>query len=76
MMKIEDLEVDLSDGIALINLLEILSSKSLGKYNAKPKLRVQKIENAQFALKFLAQEGVKLVGISAEGLYLLVELGE
>ena len=61
--SIDDLAVDLSDGIKLIILLEVLSQKSLGRYNKKPKMRAQKLENAQTALNFIQQEKIKLVGI-------------
>ena len=55
-----DLSTDLSDGIILIKLLEILSGKSLGKYCKKPKLRVQKHENLAIAFEFIRSEGIKL----------------
>eukprot|EP01132_Coremiostelium_polycephalum_P007890 gene7890-9709_t len=65
-LKIGDLGSDLEDGVLLINLLEIISSKKLPKYNAKPKIRMQKIENNNFALAFIKSEGLKLVSIGAE----------
>jgi len=65
-MKVEKLTTDMCDGIALINLLEICTGKSLGKFNKKPTMKVQKIENVQIALNFLKKEGVKLVNIGAE----------
>ena len=68
MQKIEDLETNFSDGTLLINLLEIVSSKSIGKYNANPKIRVQKLENINSCLIFLKKEGIKLVNIGAEGI--------
>jgi hypothetical protein len=39
----------------------------MGKYNSKPKMRPQYLENAGFALKFLQKEGIKLVNIGNEG---------
>jgi len=66
MLKIEDLENDFKDGTNLIALLEIISSKSVGRYNKAPKIRTQKLENNSFALKFLASEGIKLVNIGNE----------
>jgi len=65
-MTIETLTTDFCDGIALINLLEVLSGKSLGRYNKKPSMKVQKMENVTLALNFLKKEGVKLVNIGAE----------
>jgi filamin len=66
MMKIEDLQYDLSDGLLLINLLEIISSKSIPNYNKKPKIRAQKLENTGASLQFLKNEGIKLVAIGPE----------
>jgi len=66
-MKIDDLEKDLHDGILLINLLEQISNKKLPKYNKKPKIRAQKLENLAIALKFLKGElTTPLVGIGPE----------
>jgi len=66
MMKIEDLGTDLSDGLLLINLLEIISSKPIPSYNKKPKIRAQKLENTGTSLQFLKNEGIKLVAIGPE----------
>ncbi|KYQ96878.1 gelation factor [Tieghemostelium lacteum] len=65
-LKINDLGQDLEDGVLLINLLEIISSKKILKFNKQPKIRMQKIENNNFAINFIKQEGLKLVGIGAE----------
>jgi filamin len=66
MMKIDDLQYDLSDGLHLINLLEVISSKSIPNYNKKPKIRAQKLENTGASLQFLKNEGIKLVAIGPE----------
>jgi len=66
MLKIDSLETDFADGVTLINLLEIISSKAVGKYNKAPKIRSQKLENNLFALNFLKSEGIKLVNIGNE----------
>ncbi|EGC39028.1 hypothetical protein DICPUDRAFT_91322 [Dictyostelium purpureum] len=65
-LKIGDLGTDLEDGVLLINLLEIISSKKILKYNKTPKIRMQKIENNNMAVNFIKSEGLKLVGIGAE----------
>jgi hypothetical protein len=62
-LKINDLETDLDEGVLLVNLLEILSDKSLGKINKAPKMKPQKLENISAALKFITSQGIKLVGI-------------
>ncbi|KAF2637776.1 alpha-actin-like proteinin [Massarina eburnea CBS 473.64] len=65
-LEITDLITDLSDGIALIHLLEILSSESLGRYASRPKLRVQKFENANKSLDFIKGRGIQMHNIGAE----------
>ena len=65
-MKIEDLGTDLSDGLLLVNLLEIISTKTIPAYNKKPKIRAQKLENTGTCLMFLKNEGIKLVAIGPE----------
>jgi len=66
MMKIEDLGTNLSDGLLLVNLLEVISSKPIPAYNKKPKIRAQKLENTGACLQFLKNEGIKLVAIGPE----------
>ncbi|RWS17901.1 filamin-A-like protein [Dinothrombium tinctorium] len=61
---IESLESDLSDGLNLIALVEVLSGKQLPRRNEKPIVRVQKLENVNIAINFLTnEEGIKLVNI-------------
>ncbi|TPX18541.1 uncharacterized protein E0L32_011579 [Thyridium curvatum] len=52
--------------VILIHLLECLSSESLGRYAAKPKLRVQRFENANLALDFVKSRGIQMTNIGAE----------
>src|SRR6185312_15709816 len=65
---INDMKTDLSDGIKLVNLLEIISGKSLGRYNKYPRVPAQKLENNLLSLDFLKKENIKLVNIGAEGM--------
>ncbi|KAK0709046.1 hypothetical protein B0T26DRAFT_742632 [Lasiosphaeria miniovina] len=65
-LEVKDLVQDLSDGVILIHLLESLSSESLGRYAAKPKLRVQRFENANLALNFIKSRGIQMTNIGAE----------
>ncbi len=58
---ITDLQKDLGDGILLINLLEIISNKSLGRYNKNPRIPYQKLENVAQGLKFIESEGLKVI---------------
>lgn len=59
--RIVDIASDLADGVALCLLLEGISSKVLPKWNAKPKIKAQKLENASIGLAFIKAEGVRLV---------------
>jgi len=52
--------------VLLIHLLECLSGESLGRYAAKPKLRVQCFENANLALNFIKSRGIQMTNIGAE----------
>lgn len=51
-MEVDDLFVDLADGIKLLKLLEIISGEKLGKPN-NGRMRVHKIENVNKSLAFL-----------------------
>ncbi|KYK60069.1 hypothetical protein DCS_01203 [Drechmeria coniospora] len=65
-LEVKDLVADLSDGVILIHLLECLSGESLGRYASKPKLRVQRFENANLALDFITSRGIQMTNIGAE----------
>ncbi|KAM3467463.1 hypothetical protein NHJ13051_008922 [Beauveria bassiana] len=65
-LEVKDIVQDMSDGVLLIHLLECLSNESLGRYASKPKLRVQKFENANLALDFIRSRGVQMTNIGAE----------
>jgi filamin len=66
MLKIEDFCDDFTDGIQFCNLLEVISGKSLPKWNKKPRIKAQKLENVANGLNFLEAEGIKLVGIGPQ----------
>ncbi|XP_046814110.1 filamin-A isoform X2 [Vespa crabro] len=63
--NIDDLECDLSDGLKLVSLIEVLSQKRLPKHNQRPTFRSQKLENVSVALKFLEDEGIRIVSIDS-----------
>ncbi|POS84956.1 Alpha-sarcomeric (F-actin cross linking protein) [Erysiphe pulchra] len=65
-IAVVDLVKDLSDGVILIHLIECLSNESLGRYAAKPKLRVQRFENANLSLDFIRMRGIQMTNIGAE----------
>lgn len=62
--RIGDLQKDLTDGLKLIGLLEVLSQKKMyRKYHSRPNFRQMKLENVSVALEFLDREHIKLVSI-------------
>ncbi|KAL4870335.1 hypothetical protein BDV12DRAFT_166163 [Aspergillus spectabilis] len=63
---VNDLIQELSNGVVLIHLLEILGGDSLGRYAANPKLRVQKFENVNKSLDFVKGRGIQMTNIGAE----------
>jgi len=63
---IEDVTTGFRDGVRLIELLEVIGEANLGKYNKKPRMRLQQIENLNKALAFIKERGVNLVSIGAE----------
>ena len=69
-LKIDNLRVDLGDGLKLVQFLEVLAQKKIQtRLETKISTRIQKIQNLHIALKFLESEmGVKNPGCSAEGI--------
>ncbi|GAA5820946.1 hypothetical protein JCM11251_001888 [Rhodosporidiobolus azoricus] len=63
---VTDLGKDFSDGTRLIQLVEVLTELSLGRYNQTPYHRVQKMENAKQALERIKEMGVHLTNIGPE----------
>jgi filamin len=48
----------------LIKLSEVLSGRNLARYNKKPVMRTQKLDNISLVLNFLQkEEGIKIVNI-------------
>jgi len=65
-LRMSDFKTGFKSGLLLVNLMEIISGKSLGRCNLHPKIYVQKTENVGIAIKFIQDEGIKLVNIGAE----------
>ncbi|GAA5863697.1 hypothetical protein JCM8547_003696 [Rhodosporidiobolus lusitaniae] len=63
---VSDLGKDFSDGTRLIQLIEVLTEQSLGRYNRAPVHRVQQMENAKHAIDRIKEMGVHLTNIGAE----------
>jgi hypothetical protein len=70
-LHIENLDKDLTDGVLLINLVEVLTGRSVGKYTHKPKLKVQKINNINLALGAIRSSRATTITASAEGTHQL-----
>ncbi|XP_069604488.1 filamin-A isoform X1 [Ranitomeya imitator] len=67
--RIANLQADLSDGLRLIALLEVLSQKKMyRKYNQRPTFRQMQLENVSVALEFLDRENIKLVSIDSKAI--------
>lgn len=60
----DDITKDFQDGIKLINLIEIITDKKLGKYNPQPKSKIHQITNLHLAVseinKLAREVGVKV----------------
>ncbi|ORZ26598.1 calponin homology domain-containing protein [Lobosporangium transversale] len=56
----------MSDGVPLIQLLEVIGDTSLGRYNKVSRMRIQKVENVNKCLEFIRSRGVNLTNIGAE----------
>eukprot|EP01105_Mastigella_eilhardi_P006677 TRINITY_DN1821_c0_g1_i1.p1 TRINITY_DN1821_c0_g1~~TRINITY_DN1821_c0_g1_i1.p1 ORF type:complete len:1100 (+),score=212.35 TRINITY_DN1821_c0_g1_i1:105-3302(+) len=62
-MAVADLATDFSDGLALINLVEVLTAKPIPKYNRRPISRIQKIDNVSVGITFMEKHlGYRAVG--------------
>uniref|UniRef100_A0A914KZI4 Calponin-homology (CH) domain-containing protein n=1 Tax=Meloidogyne incognita TaxID=6306 RepID=A0A914KZI4_MELIC len=62
--QLENLATDFADGIFLIKLAEVLSGKGLPRFNKKPIMRTQKLDNVSLVLNFFQnQENIKIVNI-------------
>ena len=71
--QITDLQTDLQDGLILIKLLEsIASPKKIGRYNKRPFIKAQKLENLGACFRFFERQKIKLVNIGTVMLYSLL----
>lgn len=62
--NINNLDSDLSDGLRLIALVEVLSGKKFKHVNKRPNFRTQKLENVTMVLEFLERdEGIRIVNL-------------
>lgn len=66
-VEVKDITTDLKDGIALVELAEILTGKKpTENWSKTPKSPYAKAQNCDLALKMFQQDGVQLVGMSGK----------
>jgi len=66
-----DVTTEFSDGVKLINLLEIIGKEELGKkWHPKPKSQFEAVENCDRAIEYMTvKKGIKVVGIGGKDIY-------
>ncbi|XP_032894571.1 neuron navigator 2 isoform X5 [Amblyraja radiata] len=63
---IRDLQQDITDGVLLADIIQVVANEKIEDINGCPKNRSQMIENIDVCLSFLAAKGVNIQGLSAE----------
>ncbi|XP_028813279.1 neuron navigator 2-like isoform X2 [Denticeps clupeoides] len=63
---IRDLQKDVSDGVLLAEVIQVVANEKVKDINGYPKSRLQMIENIDTCLSFLAAKGVNIKGLCAE----------
>ncbi|KAL1006996.1 hypothetical protein UPYG_G00080340 [Umbra pygmaea] len=63
---IKDLQTDVTDGVLLAEIIQVVANEKIEDINGCPKSRSQMIENIDACLSFLAAKGVNIQGLSAE----------
>eukprot|EP00051_Salpingoeca_urceolata_P006414 m.84877 g.84877 ORF g.84877 m.84877 type:complete len:420 (+) comp14821_c0_seq1:324-1583(+) len=66
--SVDQVEEDFKSGVKLIEMLEVISGKSFGRYQKSPKSKHHEIENLVNAFAFMKEEGINLVNIQGEDL--------
>ncbi len=61
--QVDNLTEGFQDGLTLIQLLETVSRKKVGRHNQNPKIKAQMMENLEASFKFMDTEDIKLVNI-------------
>ncbi|XP_036399130.1 neuron navigator 2-like [Megalops cyprinoides] len=63
---IKDLQQDVTDGVLLAEIIQVVANEKIEDINGCPKSQSQMIENIDACLSFLAAKGVNIQGLSAE----------
>ena len=66
---INNIKTAWSSGVVLHKLLASLSGEKVGPLNAKPTMKVQKIENLSFCLNFMKSQGIHFENMGPLGTY-------
>lgn len=66
-IEVNDIQKDLSNGVALVELATVLTHKkpSRGWYE-NPKMKIEMVQNCELALDMFCKDGVNFVGISGK----------
>ncbi|XP_047246325.1 neuron navigator 3 isoform X3 [Girardinichthys multiradiatus] len=63
---IKDLSQDVTDGVLLAQIIQIIANEKVEDINGSPRSQLQMIENVDACLSFLDARGVNVQGLSAE----------
>ncbi|XP_077178153.1 neuron navigator 2 isoform X4 [Paroedura picta] len=63
---IKDLQQDVTDGVLLAEIIQVVANEKIEDINGCPKNKSQMIENIDACLSFLAAKGINIQGLSAE----------
>ncbi|KAJ8002822.1 hypothetical protein DPEC_G00162970 [Dallia pectoralis] len=63
---IKDLQRDVTDGVLLSEIIQVVANEKIEDINGYPKSRTQMVENVNTCLGFLAAKGVNIHGLCAE----------
>eukprot|EP01012_Entosiphon_sulcatum_P037337 TRINITY_DN4785_c0_g1_i7.p1 TRINITY_DN4785_c0_g1~~TRINITY_DN4785_c0_g1_i7.p1 ORF type:complete len:922 (+),score=216.34 TRINITY_DN4785_c0_g1_i7:1186-3951(+) len=65
-LVINNLIEDLADGVLLFAIIESVTGKKAPKFNRKPRLQIQRLENCNMAISFAKSCGLKALSISGD----------
>lgn len=66
-IEINDIQKDLSNGVALVDLATVLTNKKPSRsWSKSPKLKVEMVQNCDLAIDMFSKDGVNFVGISGK----------
>ncbi|CAN0429420.1 unnamed protein product [Lampetra planeri] len=63
---IRDLQQDVSDGVLLAEIIQVVANEKIENINGCPRSQAQMVENIDACLSFLASKGVNIQGLSSE----------